>query len=106
MKFSISSLVSAHDPYKPFSLAVGLIWESRADTRAIWKMSCNNLLLVIFIANTPAHLIVIKEKLLGTTTDRRVGEKLRPFLPSDKSKNEQYLLEKMITVHMYICVQI
>jgi hypothetical protein len=28
--------------------------------------------------------------------------KLRPFLPSDMSKNEQSLLENMITVYMYI----
>jgi hypothetical protein len=33
----------------------------------IWKMSCNNLLLLIFIANTSANLIAIKEKVLGTT---------------------------------------
>jgi hypothetical protein len=31
----------------------------------IWKMSCNNLLLLIFTANTSANLIVIKEKLEG-----------------------------------------
>ena len=35
MKFFISSLVSALDPYQPSTFTVGgMIWESRADTMA------------------------------------------------------------------------
>jgi hypothetical protein len=47
MKFSISSLVSALDPYQPSSFAVGLdMGVSRLIPGPIWKMSCNNLLIL------------------------------------------------------------
>ena len=57
-------------------------------------MNCNKYVLLIFIANTMAHLIVIKEKLLGTIN---LGDYTPPppLLLSDKSKNKQSLLDNL-----------
>ena len=57
-------------------------------------MNCNRNVLLIFIANTLAHLIVIKEKLLGTMN---LGDYTTPspLLLSDKSKNKQSLLDNL-----------
>ena len=60
-------------------------------------MNCNKNVILIFIVNTLAHLIVIKEKLLGTITQYEGNWKITPtpLLPSDKSKNKQSLLDNL-----------
>jgi hypothetical protein len=61
------------------------------------QMNCIKNVLLIFIANTTAHLIVIKEKLLGTITQYEGNWKITPtpLLPSEKSKNKQSLLDNL-----------